>query len=81
MEPKHSAETLEHIEKQSELLTESYRAMSHELHKLRVEEEMLMRKLYETMSSEGLLKKNKGNGSSQEIMKHFDESIDKFRGT
>ncbi|KAJ3673979.1 hypothetical protein LUZ60_005971 [Juncus effusus] len=81
MEPRHSADTLEHIEKQSELLTESYRGMSHELHKLRVEEEMLMRKLYETMSFEGLIKKKKGKGSSQETMKHFDESIGKFRGT
>lgn len=33
--------------------------MSHELHKLQVEEEIIMRKLYELMSVEGLLPKRK----------------------
>jgi len=33
--------------------------MSHELHKLQVEEETIMRKLYELMSAEGLLPEHK----------------------
>ncbi|KAF3335916.1 hypothetical protein FCM35_KLT20423 [Carex littledalei] len=59
MEAKHSSETLKHLEKQNECLIDSYRAMSHELHRLQVEEQMLMRKLYEVMSAEGLLGKEK----------------------
>ncbi|OEL22333.1 hypothetical protein BAE44_0016647 [Dichanthelium oligosanthes] len=46
-----------HLDKQNEALMETYRAMSHELHKLQVEEETIMRKLYELMSAEGLLPK------------------------
>ncbi|XP_020242324.1 uncharacterized protein LOC109820578 isoform X1 [Asparagus officinalis] len=57
MDAKNSANMFKHLEKQSEVLMESYRAMSHELHRLQVEEEMLMQKLYEVMSAEGLLKK------------------------
>ncbi|KAF2295543.1 hypothetical protein GH714_033166 [Hevea brasiliensis] len=40
---------------------EAYNSMSHELHKLQVEEEMLMRKFYELMTAQGLTKKNEGN--------------------
>ncbi|XP_058081786.1 uncharacterized protein LOC131229788 isoform X5 [Magnolia sinica] len=57
MDAKHSAEMLKHLEKQSEVLMEAYRSMSHELHRLQVEEEMLMRKFYELMSAQGLVKK------------------------
>ncbi|KAL4202774.1 hypothetical protein AMTRI_Chr02g222860 [Amborella trichopoda] len=49
-----------HLEKEGESLMETYRSMSHQLHRLQVEEEMLMRKFYEFMSAQGLLKK-KGN--------------------
>ncbi|KAJ4798342.1 hypothetical protein LUZ62_049588 [Rhynchospora pubera] len=59
MEAKHSAETLRHLEKQKECLTDGYHTMSHELHRLQVEEQMLMHKLYEVMSAEGLLGKGK----------------------
>ncbi|PWZ52828.1 hypothetical protein Zm00014a_016248 [Zea mays] len=57
MDPKHSAEVSKHLDKQNQALMETYRAMSHELHKLQVEEETIMRKLYELMSAEGLLPK------------------------
>ncbi|KAF8673678.1 hypothetical protein HU200_048425 [Digitaria exilis] len=57
MDPKHSAELSKHLDKQNQALMETYRAMSHELHKLQVEEETIMRKLYELMSAEGLLPK------------------------
>jgi len=59
MDPKHSAEVSKHLDKQNQALMETYRAMSHELHKLQVEEETIMRKLYELMSAEGLLPKRK----------------------
>uniref|UniRef100_A0A453GDB4 Uncharacterized protein n=1 Tax=Aegilops tauschii subsp. strangulata TaxID=200361 RepID=A0A453GDB4_AEGTS len=36
MEPKHSAEMSRHLDKQNHALMETYRAMSHELHKLQV---------------------------------------------
>ncbi|KAG8073924.1 hypothetical protein GUJ93_ZPchr0006g42062 [Zizania palustris] len=58
MEPKHSAEMSKHLDKQNQVLMETYRAMSHELHKLQVEEETIMHKLYEMMSAEGLLPKD-----------------------
>ncbi|WOL20104.1 hypothetical protein Cni_G28906 [Canna indica] len=65
MAAEHSAEMSKHLEKQSEVLMEVYRAMSHELHRLQVEEEMLMQKLYETMFKEDLLNKEKnGNKDS-----------------
>ncbi|GJN30671.1 hypothetical protein PR202_gb18998 [Eleusine coracana subsp. coracana] len=57
MDPKHSAQISKHLDKQNQALMETYRAMSHELHKLQVEEETIMRKLYELMSAEGLLPK------------------------
>ncbi|KAJ0973710.1 hypothetical protein J5N97_015675 [Dioscorea zingiberensis] len=59
MDQRNSAEVLKHLEKQNETLMETYRVMSHDLHKLQVEEEMLMRKLYELMTAEGLIKKKK----------------------
>ncbi|XP_066363285.1 uncharacterized protein [Miscanthus floridulus] len=59
MEPKHSAEMSKHLEKQNQALMGTYRAMSHELHKLQVQEEAIMHKLYELMSAEGLLPKHK----------------------
>ncbi|KAL6980840.1 hypothetical protein U1Q18_022478 [Sarracenia purpurea var. burkii] len=58
MDPKYTGEILRHLEKQSEILLDAYKSMSHELHKLQVEEEMLMRKFYELMSAQGLTKKN-----------------------
>ncbi|KAG7022324.1 hypothetical protein SDJN02_16055 [Cucurbita argyrosperma subsp. argyrosperma] len=58
MDPKHTGEILKHLDKQDELLMDAYRLMSHELHKLQVEEEMLMRKFYEIMSAHGLTKKS-----------------------
>ncbi|KAL5065771.1 hypothetical protein RYX36_027508, partial [Vicia faba] len=46
-----------HMDKQNEVLMETYRSMLHELQKLQVvEEEMIMRKLYEVMSVHGLTK-------------------------
>ncbi|KAK6125249.1 hypothetical protein DH2020_040993 [Rehmannia glutinosa] len=54
-----------HLEKQKELLMDAYRSMSHELHRLQVEEEMLMRKYYEFMAAEGLTEKKK-DGSNVE---------------
>ncbi|CBI22356.3 hypothetical protein AAG906_002249 [Vitis piasezkii] len=52
MDPKYTAEILEHLEKQNDLLMDAYRSMSHELHKLQVEEEMLMHKFYEFTKAE-----------------------------
>lgn len=66
MDASHSTEMFKHLEKQSEVLMEAYRAMSHELHRLQVEEEMLMHKLYELMSAEGLIKKgDKGESDTK----------------
>ncbi|KAL5698916.1 hypothetical protein ACHQM5_029888 [Ranunculus cassubicifolius] len=65
MDSKYTTEMYKHLEKQSEVLMEAYRSMSHELHRLQIEEEMLMRKFYEVMKAEGLAEKNmKGEGSS-----------------
>ncbi|CAL4921373.1 unnamed protein product [Urochloa decumbens] len=66
MDPKHSAEISKHLDKQNQALMETYRAMSHELHKLQVEEESVMRKLYELMSAEGLLPKRKKEKQQEE---------------
>ncbi|KAK6125315.1 hypothetical protein DH2020_040931 [Rehmannia glutinosa] len=66
MDPKHSGDVLKHLEKQKELLMDAYRSMSHELHRLQVEEEMLMRKYYEFMAAEGLTEKRKKDGSNVE---------------
>ncbi|KAJ0039550.1 uncharacterized protein LOC116111394 [Pistacia vera] len=57
MDPRYTGEILKHLEKQNELLTEVHGSMSHELHELQVEEEMLMRKFYELMTAQGLNKK------------------------
>ncbi|XP_052195232.1 uncharacterized protein LOC127803157 isoform X3 [Diospyros lotus] len=57
MDPKHTVEILRHLEKQHDHLMDAYRSMTHELHKLQVEEEMLMRKFYELMVAKGLNKK------------------------
>ncbi|KAJ6807750.1 uncharacterized protein M6B38_171265 [Iris pallida] len=67
MDPGHSTDMYKHLEKQSEVLMESYRAMSHELHTLQVEEEMLMKKLYEVMCVKGLVgKKHAGAVPAQQ---------------
>ncbi|KAK2375410.1 hypothetical protein QL285_076301 [Trifolium repens] len=63
-DPGHSGELLKHMDKQNEVLMEAYRSMLHELQKLQVEEEMLMRKLYEVMPVHGLTKKNEDNSNS-----------------
>ncbi|XP_039114765.1 uncharacterized protein LOC120250069 [Dioscorea cayenensis subsp. rotundata] len=68
MDPRNSAEMFKHLEKQNEALMETYRVMSHELHKLQVEEEMLMRKLYELMSAEGLIRKKKEDNKSNKVL-------------
>ncbi|KAL7173751.1 hypothetical protein ACSBR2_033080 [Camellia fascicularis] len=59
MDPRYTGEILTHLEKQDELLMDAYRSMSHEVHKLQVEEEMLMRKFFELMSPQCLNKKNR----------------------
>ena len=64
MDPRHTGEMLKHLEKQNELLNEVHKSMSSELHKLQVEEEMLMRKFYELMASQGLTKKNEDGGNA-----------------
>ncbi|XP_021908273.1 uncharacterized protein LOC110822455 [Carica papaya] len=61
MDPRHTGDILKHLEMQSELLREAHNSMSHELHRLQVEEAMLMRKFYELMTAQGLSKK-KGEG-------------------
>ncbi|GAY53393.1 hypothetical protein CUMW_148940 [Citrus unshiu] len=66
MDPRCTGEMFKHLEKQNELLTEIHRSMSHELHKLQVEEEMLMRKFYELMTAHGLTKKNEGSANASD---------------
>ncbi|KAK1426489.1 hypothetical protein QVD17_15163 [Tagetes erecta] len=67
MDPKHTGDMLRHLEKQNELLMDAYRSMSHELHKLQVEEEMLMRTFYKLMETQGLTKKKQdGTDASKE---------------
>ncbi|KAF7127598.1 hypothetical protein RHSIM_Rhsim11G0028000 [Rhododendron simsii] len=58
MDPRYTGEMLRHLEKQNEHLMDAYRSMSHELHKLQVEEEMLMRKFFELMSAQSPARKN-----------------------
>ncbi|CAN6458468.1 unnamed protein product [Victoria cruziana] len=58
MEWKYSGEMLKHLEKQREILMQAYRSLSHELHTLQVEEEMLMRKLHELVPAEHPSEKN-----------------------
>ncbi|XP_074307649.1 uncharacterized protein LOC141642681 isoform X2 [Silene latifolia] len=54
MDPKNSSEMLKHLDKQKELLEDAHKKMSFELHRLQVEEEMLMRKFYELSTALGL---------------------------
>ncbi|KAH9607752.1 hypothetical protein KSS87_017100 [Heliosperma pusillum] len=54
MDPKNSSETLKHLDKQKELLADAHKKLSFELHRLQVEEEMLMRKFYELSTALGL---------------------------
>ncbi|KAG2719737.1 hypothetical protein I3760_02G003800 [Carya illinoinensis] len=72
MDSRCTGEVLKHLEKQSELLMDSYRSMSHELHKLQVEEEMLMRKFYEIMSAHGLNKKNHDRSNAPDYEENGD---------
>ncbi|XP_057544163.1 uncharacterized protein LOC130823541 isoform X2 [Amaranthus tricolor] len=58
MDAKNAAEMLKHLEKQNELLEDAHKKMAHELHRLQVEEEMLMRKFYELTSALGVNKKS-----------------------
>ncbi|KAI3930031.1 hypothetical protein MKW92_011646 [Papaver armeniacum] len=68
MDGKYSAEMLKHLEKQSEILMEAYRSMSHELHRLQVEEEMLTHKFYEVTYGQGLnQKRNSEQRSSADV--------------
>ncbi|XP_052195200.1 vacuolar protein sorting-associated protein 24 homolog 1-like isoform X2 [Diospyros lotus] len=88
MDPKHTVEILRHLEKQHDHLMDAYRSMTHELHKLQVEEEMLMRKFYELMVAKGLNKKagvieetvNEAVDSaldSEDIEEESEEEVDK----
>ncbi|KAE9586560.1 hypothetical protein Lalb_Chr24g0403261 [Lupinus albus] len=62
-DPSHSAELFQHIDKHKEVLKETHQSLLHELQKLQVEEEMLMRKMYEIMMATGCTKKNDGSGA------------------
>lgn len=66
MDPKYAAETFKHLEKESELLSNARKAMSDELHRLQVEEEMLMRKFHELISAHGLAKKKGFSDNAEE---------------
>nr|XP_018631674.1 uncharacterized protein LOC108947799 [Nicotiana tomentosiformis] len=66
MDPKYAGETFKHLEKESELLLNAHKSMSDELHRLQVEEEMLMRKFYELMTAHGLNKKKGFNDNADE---------------
>ncbi|XWS41785.1 hypothetical protein CRYUN_Cryun17cG0113200 [Craigia yunnanensis] len=67
MDPRYTGEILKHLEKQNEMISESHSSISHELHKLQVEEEMLMRKFYEIMKAQGLNKKGSNPGNSLSV--------------
>ncbi|XP_020208484.1 uncharacterized protein LOC109793425 [Cajanus cajan] len=60
-DPRHTGELLKHMDRQNEVLMEAYRSMLHELQKLQIEEEMLMRKMYEVTSAHGLASENDSN--------------------
>ncbi|XP_055828904.1 uncharacterized protein LOC129896936 [Solanum dulcamara] len=66
MDPKYTGETFKHLEKETEILSNAHKAMSDELHRLQVEEEMLMRKFHELMSAHGLTKKKGINDNAEE---------------
>ncbi|POO00725.1 hypothetical protein TorRG33x02_033560 [Trema orientale] len=74
MDPRHTGDIFKHLEKQDELLMEAYRSMSHELHKLQVEEEMLMRKFYEIMSVHGKIKQIEGGSNVSDDTKGGDST-------
>ncbi|XP_042494556.1 uncharacterized protein LOC122073915 isoform X2 [Macadamia integrifolia] len=57
MESKYSAEMMTYLEKQRKVLMDAYWSMSHELHRLHVEESMLMQKFNEVMSAQAWLKR------------------------
>ncbi|KMZ59999.1 hypothetical protein ZOSMA_62G00350 [Zostera marina] len=49
MDSKYVTEIFQHLENHGEHLMDVKRSLAHELHRLHVEEEMLMRKLFEVM--------------------------------
>ncbi|KAL8153504.1 hypothetical protein V2J09_011264 [Rumex salicifolius] len=51
MDPTRSGDVLRHLEKQNELLQEAHDKMNQEMHKLQVEQEMLMRKFYQVTTA------------------------------
>ncbi|ESQ46222.1 hypothetical protein EUTSA_v10000379mg [Eutrema salsugineum] len=57
MDQEHTDDLLNHLEKQHELLIKARRMMTQELQKVEVEEEMMMKKLYELMSTHYVNKK------------------------
>ncbi|KAL3017825.1 hypothetical protein AAZX31_06G300700 [Glycine max] len=63
-DPRYTGELLKHMDSQNEVLMEAYRSMFHELRKLQVEEEMLMRKMHEVMSAHGPTKSNNDNSNA-----------------
>ncbi|RZC54683.1 hypothetical protein C5167_013540 [Papaver somniferum] len=78
MEGKYSAEVLKHLEKQSEILMEAYRSMSHELHRLQVEEEMLTHKFYEVTYGQGLnQKRNSEERSAADVAEAESDTVSK----
>ncbi|KAI3931881.1 hypothetical protein MKW98_012291 [Papaver atlanticum] len=78
MDGKYSAEMLKHLEKQSEILMEAYRSMSHELHRLQVEEEMLTHKFYEVTYGQGLnQKRNSEQRSSADVVEAEANTVSK----
>ncbi|XP_045823077.1 uncharacterized protein LOC123915854 isoform X2 [Trifolium pratense] len=74
-DPRHSGELLKHMDKQNEVLMEAYRSMLHELQKLQVEEEMLMRKLYEVMSIRSSTKQNEDNSNTSHNSEGAEQSV------
>ncbi|KAK9990759.1 hypothetical protein SO802_025744 [Lithocarpus litseifolius] len=74
MDPRYMGEILKHLEKQNELLMDSYRSMTHESHKLQVEEEMLMRKFFEIMTAHGLTKKSEDRSNVPDDAKNGDST-------
>ncbi|KAK2382930.1 hypothetical protein QL285_070437 [Trifolium repens] len=77
-DPRHSGELLKHMDKQNEVLMEAYRSMLHELQKLQVEEEMLMRKLYEVMSVHSSTKQNEDNSNTSHNNGGAEQSNNEF---
>ncbi|XP_057429986.1 uncharacterized protein LOC130723081 [Lotus japonicus] len=60
-EPRHTGELFKHIDKQNEVFKEVKTSMLRAELRLKVEEGVLMRKLYEVMSAHGLAKTNYNN--------------------